>query len=168
MPSVSSSKFDSIYHVADIKPSSLILNIFCSGPGLVACTNCSLGTYKTRENGTCEICPEGYECPTTTSDPVICDAGEYRYKDLLIEWIFFTKSLKYFYFQIYFQHISMFLYFYVFSGSGQISCTTCPLGTYKTASGNGTCEICSAGYECPTKIDPPAICAAGKYRYKMH
>ena len=32
-------------------------------------------------------------------------------------------------------------------------------------SGNGACETCPAGYECPTSTDPPVICDEGKYRY---
>ena len=74
---------------------------FSSGPGLVACTNCTLGTYKTSENGTCEICPEGYECPTTTGEPVICAAGEYRYNymPIGIDVRVFIELLGYFSFQ---------------------------------------------------------------------
>ena len=39
---------------------------------------------------------------------------------------------------------------YVYSNGGQTACIQCAVGTYKTASGTGSCLTCPAGSECPT------------------
>ena len=54
-----------------------------SDAGATLCTSCLMGTYKnTSGNGTCQTCPEGYKCPTTTAEPIVCGPGEERYEML--------------------------------------------------------------------------------------
>ena len=52
----------------------------------------------------------------------------------------------------------------ILSGAGETSCKNCTLGTYKTNTGSGTCEICPAGSKCPNTVDSPIGCNAGEYR----
>ena len=69
-----------------------LFNIF-SGPGQVTCYTCAFGTYKNISgNGTCETCPAGYKCPTVTDLPIICEAGEYRYKTETNNYLYWNFS----------------------------------------------------------------------------
>ena len=52
----------------------------------------------------------------------------------------------------------------IVSGLGETACKNCSLGTYKTNTGSGTCEICPAGSKCPNTVDSPVVCNAGEYR----
>ena len=51
-----------------------------------------------------------------------------------------------------------------YSTLGSSVCVECPDGTYNDATGQVSCTNCPAGYECPDKTIPPAICVAGEYR----
>eukprot|EP00347_Sterkiella_histriomuscorum_P024400 403331247 len=124
-------------------------------------------------SGTCDNCPAGYQCTSTSATPTQCSAGYYSPQGTTTclsctagSYCPTTASSA---------QISCASGFYS-SSSNAVQCTPCPSGsqctsTTVTACSSGyyslgqatSCTQCPAGYQCSQKYNDPVLCPSGFY-----
>ncbi|EDV28435.1 uncharacterized protein TRIADDRAFT_51343 [Trichoplax adhaerens] len=120
-------------------------------------SQCLAGTYAANGSASCSACTKGHECPNNEmSQPTACQDGNYQPSTGQSACIPCPAG-----YHCTDKTVAMACTAGQYSTNGNMTCFTCPTGTYSTSAA-GSCTACPAGKECSNPA-LPQNCASGTY-----